>query len=361
MLLIALLAACAPRGELTLAPQAAGIGNLVPVYVATSRAPDTSVAGFGDARSETVSYARYDISIPPDRRPGQITWPNGTPDPATDFLTTTIKHHPDARAFASDLHRAVHTGGRGHDEAVIFVHGFNNTFSESLYRFAQLAHDIETPGVAVHFAWPSAANPLAYLYDRDSALFARDGLEQLIHQVQAAGADRIILAAHSLGASVTMETLRQLALRGDRKTLSRIRGVVLISPDIDVDVFRAQARTIGPLPQPFVIFASPNDRALGFLSRLNGQPSRLGNLGSIDRIADLDVTVVNTQAFNAGAGHFNPGDSPALLRILDQSNAVNDAFEGDGRGKTGVLPGVALTVRNATQIILAPAAATFTP
>ena len=31
--------------------------------------------------------------------------------------------------------------------------------------------------MAVHYAWPSAAEPLGYVYDRDSAIFARDGLD----------------------------------------------------------------------------------------------------------------------------------------------------------------------------------------
>jgi esterase/lipase superfamily enzyme len=213
----------------------------------------------------------------------------------------------------------------------------------------------------VHFAWASAASPLAYIRDRDSALFARDGLEALIREVAAAGPKRIVLTAHSLGAGLTMETLRQIALKGDHALLRRISGVVLISPDVDVDVFRAQAHTIGDLPQPFVIFTDTNDRALGFLSMLNGTQERLGNLDDVGRLADLRVTLLDTNAFSSGAGHFTPGDSPALLAILDKLDTVNEAFAGDQRGKTGLLPGVVLTVQNATQIILAPVSAAFTP
>ncbi|NCA90355.1 MAG: alpha/beta hydrolase, partial [Gammaproteobacteria bacterium] len=60
---------------------------------------------------------------------------------------------------------------------------------------------------------------------------------------------------------IVMETLRDIALSGETETMARLSGVLLISPDIDVDMFREQARTIGPLPQPFVIFTSQKDKA----------------------------------------------------------------------------------------------------
>ncbi len=45
---------------------------------------------------------------------------------------------------------------------MVFVHGFNNTFADGLHRTAQIRHDFEIPGVAVHYAWPSAGNALGY-------------------------------------------------------------------------------------------------------------------------------------------------------------------------------------------------------
>lgn len=38
-----------------------------------------------------------------------------------------------------------------------------------------------------------------------------------------------------------MQALRQMTIGGQQHTLNKIGGVVLISPDIDVQVFRAQA------------------------------------------------------------------------------------------------------------------------
>jgi esterase/lipase superfamily enzyme len=220
-----------------------------------------------------------------------------------------------------------------------------------------MSRDLDLPGVQVHYSWPSRGKPLAYVHDRDSALFARDGFERMLDEVVAAGAERILIVGHSMGAALTMETLRQAAIRGNRRLVSRISGVLLLSPDIDVDVFHGQARAIGKLPQPFFIFTSRRDRALALSARLTGLgQERLGNIKDVSRIADLEVTVVDVAAFSVGDGHFNVGTSPALIRLLGRIGDVDAAYGRDRTGRTGLLPGVVLTIQNVTQVVLTPVA-----
>jgi esterase/lipase superfamily enzyme len=354
-----ILAACAPRGALTVDPRAGEVGQVQQVFVGTTRLVDTEANVFGAGRlRDDTTFARYDVSVPPLRTLGEINWPKPreVPDPRRHFLTTGAIVFDGSPDFRRDLAHALAQEKRGQREATIFVHGFNNTFAEGLYRIAQLSSDLDLPGVTVHYAWPSLGKPLGYVYDRDSALFARDGLEQLMAEVQAAGAERTLIVAHSMGASLAMEALRQTAIRGNRRVMDRIAGVLLIAPDIDVDVFHAQARGVGRLPQPFVIFSSTRDRALQLSARLTGQRDRLGNLSDLSEVADLEVTVVDVAAFNVGGGHFNVANSPALIQILGRINDINAAFDRDRTGRTGLLPGVVLTVQNATKIILSPVA-----
>lgn len=260
-------------------------------------------------------------------------------------------------AFRGALHDALKAQPGSGRAAVIFVHGFNTNFSEGLYRIAQISHDVDLPGVIIHYSWHSAANPMAYLYDQDSILFARDGLERLIEDVAAAGADRILIVAHSIGASLAMEGMRQIALRQDRRTLDKISGVILISPDIDVDLFITQARAIGRLPQPFIIFTSNEDRALGLSASISGERARLGNLQDASRLGDLDVTLLEVGAFATGLGHMTATIAPELTQLLSDAANVDAAFSQDGNARVGLLQGAVLTVQNATQIILTPLAA----
>ena len=90
---LSFLIACTPRGEVTLDPQAASVGQVQQIYIGTSRAQETD-GSFGNKRSEKITYARYDISVPPDRKLGEIKWPprHGKADPTTQFFTTDDCH-----------------------------------------------------------------------------------------------------------------------------------------------------------------------------------------------------------------------------------------------------------------------------
>lgn len=355
-LVIGFVAACSPRGVITVDPVARNFGEVEPIFVGTQRAFDPAIGTFGRLRSRQLSYARVDVSIPPVREPGQIVWPKKgrAPDPQTEFLTESQTVFPDAAAFRRNLRAEMRSEPRNPRQALIFVHGFNNTFAEGVYRIAQLSHDLDLPRVTVHYSWPSAGSAFGYVHDRDSALYARDGLEKLFNEVIEAGAEQVIVVGHSMGCLLLMEALRQMDIRDSAKLKRHLRGVILLSPDIDVDVFVSQAATFKQLPDPFLIFSSQNDRALRLSAFITGEPSRLGNLTGIDRVADLPVRVIDVGAFSTGAGHFDVGDSPELIALLNQIGSVQAAFDSDNAGRVGLLPGLVLTARSATEIVLTP-------
>lgn len=354
------LAGCTPRGEVRVDPSAAAVGSVEPVFIGTTRG-EMAEAGeeYGRARSETTRFARLDVAVPPERAPGEIRWtpPRRAPDPRKEFVTTREIAYPSDTAFRQDLAAELARRPSGEREAVVFVHGFNTSFAEGAYRLAQLGHDLDLGGALVHYSWPSRAHALAYVYDRDSATFARDGLEALLHQVDRAGAQKVVIVAHSMGSALAMETLRQIAIRGDQRLLSRIVAVVLISPDIDLDVFRAQAKTVGPLMNPIIIFTSRRDRALALSARITGQADRLGNVRDVAELGDLDVVLLDTTAFSTGSGHFNVGNSPALISVLSRIGDVDTVLAADQASRTGLLSGAVLTVQGATQIVLSPVTA----
>ncbi len=57
--------------------------------------------------------------------------------------------------------------------AIVFVHGFNTTFSQAALRFAQIVWDMQFKGTSVLYSWPSHGGILNYLYDRDSVSHLR--------------------------------------------------------------------------------------------------------------------------------------------------------------------------------------------
>lgn len=335
-----------------MAPSGLAGGTPETIFVGTTRAKDGDVYAFG--RSGEPGFLRYDIAIPTDRKPGEVNWPPRTrkPDGKRDFLTLDQRTFETSDDFSDALRAAMKL--RGQNSAVVYVHGFNNTMAEGVYRVAQMHHDLEVPGVAVHYAWASRGSALGYVYDRDSVLFARSGFVSLLDEVNDAGAKDVIIVAHSMGAFLTMEGLRQMALKGGPHALDHIKGVVLISPDLDLDVFLAQARDIGKLPEPFVIFGSSRDKVLNISATLSGTGDRLGNLDDLSKISALNVIYLDTTAYTTGTGHLNLGENPALLKLFGGLVGISDAFTADERARVGLLPGLVLTVRNATEIVLKP-------
>lgn len=286
------------------------------IYVATQRTRDQVGRLFGQDRSQNIHYGWIDIGIPPTHQPGNLELPRGKTDPARHFSLAGFQE----LAKPSDFRRAIRAGKFGGDtEMVLYVHGYNNTMVEATYRLAQIATDFDASMPVAMFSWPSAGTVQGYIYDRDSVAFSRNDLEQVMRQLSLApGGKNLILVAHSMGSLLVMETLRQAALRGDKKLLNRISGVFLMSPDIDPDVFRRQVETIGELPQPFFIFTTTEDRALSVSSFLTGRRDRLGRITDPSEVAGLDVTVIDFSGVADGRNldHLVPVTSSGGIRFL---------------------------------------------
>lgn len=288
--------------------------KIEPIYFATQRQPDETANLFGKRRPRKMNYGIVDVSIPPNHQLGKIEWARGAANPDRHFAAVRLEPFSGVDTFRRAVTQAP---SAPYNVTNLYVHGFNTTTHQATFRLAQMKHDFNDPSPAVLFAWPSAASARAYVYDRDSVLFARDDLVDLIRDLTT-GTDRgIALTGHSMGAQLVMEALRQIAISGDRKTLSKVAGVILVSPDIDPDVFRRQAEAIGKLPEEFYIFVAKQDRALRLSSILTGQ-NRIGVIQSTRDVAGLDVTVVDFSQFKDGKNlnHQVGLTSPTAIQVL---------------------------------------------
>lgn len=350
-----ILIGCADRSFAPLRPDAVGIGSPHDIFVATHRVPDGK-GWYSTERARTLSYTKVNVVVPPAHVAGEISNGLTNPDPAKDFTIASKRDFTSPDLFHRDVASALNALPRDQREVLVYVHGYNNSFFDGVFRAAQMKHDFDLPGITLHYSWPSAANPLGYTYDRDSVLFARDGLEHVLRDLRTSGATRIVLMGHSLGTMLVMETLRQIEIRTPGWSHDALGGVVLISPDLDVDLFKTQAARFADFPEPFAIFVSSRDRALRLSARINGDVERLGGLTSVAPLADYPVTIIDVSDFSDGDGarHFTVGTSPLLIGLLSQSEDLNTAFQRDTAGRSGLLPGTVLTVRNATQLIVSP-------
>ena len=352
---ILVLAACASRGAISVVTDSKDAYYTAPIFVATNRVAAENPVEFTKARSSHVHLARYDISVPKTHTAGQIEWPKGSPNLQADMVTINVENYGDRTAFIQSANKYKKDG----EDAVVFIHGYNNTFAEGLYRMAQLSHDLDISGPKYHFAWPSAGNPRGYAYDRDSVLFARDGLEQLLTDVAKTNTDGIFLVAHSIGAALAIETLRQMSISGNNSLRHKLRGVILISPDIDVQVFTENLKRINPQPDPLLIFVSKKDIALRVASFLTGAQNRLGVIDNLDALSGTNVEIIDVSTFTDGAGILNHSvaiTSPTLLNILKNQKTIETILDTQPQNNKGsnIVSRVVQTANNVTQIILNP-------
>lgn len=235
---------------------------------------------FSDERAAEMSYAAVTVSIPPDnaRKIGEIQWPASVPgDPRRDFVTVSARY-----VDRTDLVTALSATAKqtGRNRVLVFVHGFNNRFDDAVYRFAQIVHDSKAEGIPVLFTWPSRGELRlrAYTYDRESANYSRDAFEQLLAVLVAnPNVKEINIVAHSMGNWVALEALRGMSIKTG-KIGSKIKHVMLVAPDVDVDVFRTQIQRMGAQRPRFSLFLSQDDKALELSKTIWGGVPRLGDI-----------------------------------------------------------------------------------
>lgn len=318
-------------------------GKITDIFVATSRGPSTDPElMFEGERSDQISYYALDISVPPNREPGEISYPTHSPNPETDFLAVNQVNLNDDREFRNQINEALRVAPPSDQTIFLYVHGYNVSHPEAVFRAAQLKLDLDIKGPTVLYSWPSAGRVSSYAYDRDSALFAREGMAELLTTLSQTRADNIIILAHSMGTAVTVEALRTLSLSGADAVLKDISAVMLAQPDIDTDVFRRQILSTDQPQIPILVTCSERDYVLWVSSIVAGGHPRVGGECDTEALSEIGVHSIDTGDITDGkfTGHEDFSSSPTMLSILASEQLEHALREGDPGGAI-LLQGVA--------------------
>lgn len=287
------LGGCASLGATGARFDASSLSTDPTLLVATTRKPvngGRAKPWFGPERASTMTIARAKLVPPGDGRfslaaAGLGDWSLDTVEPVSGEVGNLL------------------ASAGGEPDLLIYVHGFKQTFEAAALDAAHLSDGIRFRGQTMVFSWPSKAGLFDYAYDRDSAMWSRDGFERVLLSVVATpGAGRVHIVAHSMGTMLTLESLRQLYARYADAATQRIGAVVFASPDIDMDVFSSAINRIGPLARKITVVTATNDRALAVSGRLAGGMTRVGAAEKA-AIEQLGVRVID--ASQAGWGIIN--------------------------------------------------------
>jgi esterase/lipase superfamily enzyme len=207
-------------------------------------------------------------------------------------------------------------------EVVVFIHGYNNTFTDAAQSTANICRLLGPDFVCLVLTWPAGGSRgafMGYNVDRESGEFAVSDMRKAIRAIgETPGVRAVDLIAHSRGTDVLASALHLLGVESyvSRASIAerlKIRNIVLFAPDIDIDVATTKIFDVfsdpdlpyGPRKNPnaairqgslhLTIYSSPSDQALDMASRIFGSRLRLGQ---------LDLTGPEAKALRADPGHF---------------------------------------------------------
>lgn len=306
--------------------------EIVPVFYGTDRAetPNPKRVSYGAERGRKLDLGRALVTVPKDHvephieRPWvlkipyfQVTVYEEKEDPKKHFTIQEINKLT-REQFLELVKTRLAASKVFKDHALIFIHGFNTSFDNAVYRTAQIAYDIKFDGAPFLYTWPSGGNVGSYTYDFGSAEqaepFFKEFLELVLRQT---GAKSLSLIAHSMGNQLLLRVLENV-----KPTLPpdvKISQVILAAPDVDRDKFDNLARFIQGIASGVTLYAASNDYALGWAKRFHGGVPRAGDVPTtgpviISGMDTIDVTAASTDAL--GLNHSGYAENNNLLKDI---------------------------------------------
>lgn len=287
----------------TTTPAAPSEPRVVDFLFATSRARDTAVAtvAFSGQRSRALTYGQASVRIPDEHRIGEVTIPSVWKIWGITLSEERLdeRKHFSVRALKTLTHDEWDEviKARNPKTALIFVHGFNTSFEDALYRNAQIVWDLRYDGLSVLYSWASWGGTFEYLYDRESAQIGRAGFIEVLRDLKEKhGIETVNVIAHSMGNQVVLDALGSHARTTNPATIGEL---ILAAPDVDRDMFVSLIPDVHKIVKGITLYASSADKALAASRRLAGE-LRAGDIGPdgpivLENMQTIDVTAIGEE------------------------------------------------------------------
>ena len=187
---------------------------------------------------------------------------------------------------------------------LIFIHGYNASFSAAVLRAAQIGFDLAIPGITALFSWPSKGKVAGYPADEAAIEASEHALADfVVAMANDSGATRTHLIAHSMGNRALLRAFTSAASRASGQLNSPIQQIFLAAPDVDVDLFKSLAKVYKDLATRTTMYVSSKDKALWSSGLLHDYP-RAGYAPPITVVAGVDtVEVSNVDLSFLGHGY----------------------------------------------------------
>lgn len=232
-----------------------------------------------------------------------------------------------AAVFQAAIRDEVRRTGNG--RVMVFVHGVNNDFDDSLQSLASLWHFTGRQSVPVVFSWPAGNRGLlGYFRDRESGDFSVYHAKEFLRLVaEIPEVEDIDIVAHSRGTSVMTQALREMVIyhraRGEAPKLGMKTGtLILAAPDLDIGVVRQRllSERFSEAFEQINIYMNPDDVALRLSSYIARYP-RIGvaqdtdfNDGELEKLRKQGlIHFIRVEGASGASSHSYFRENPAVL------------------------------------------------
>lgn len=297
----------------------------VPVHYATRRdiQGGKDLEGYYGGNDDTLKYGVATVTIPDHYRPGKedmrgycrfLPGPLSCKREPSNAVTLGAIDELSAQSWLRSLNAL--TAASDTIDALVYVHGYNNSFVDAVERAAELSYDIGFGGVALAYDWSSRNNIPDYAIDQETAeRSVPDFKKFLLRVADSAHVRRIAIVAHSMGTRLVSYAMRDLA--SERPAL-RLGAVVFAASDVDSAIFVDQmAASVSRGGHPVTLYASSRDKVIRLSANVVHAARRVGSgppsIISREGIEYVDASAIDTDLL--GHGYF-----------AENVKAVNDLY-----------------------------------
>jgi esterase/lipase superfamily enzyme len=310
------------------------------VYFGTNRKPvivGGAVRDYSGERNNEVDFGVCEVFIPKTHKIGSI----GSPIwkrvfKGDDRLKISEVYQLNESVFWS-LIRDVFKKENVQVSPTLFVHGYNNSFSQAVVRAAQIGRDLGLGTGIGLFSWPSKGKRSGYFVDEAAMEVSKyhlaDFIENFIEQSPANGLNII---AHSMGCRCFLLALEILAQRSS-KSLDKIEQIILAAADVDQGIMTQLGAHAVNHSKRSTCYVSTKDKAVEVSRWLRSFP-RVGFCPPVFIMSGLDTVLVNNTDLTL-LGHSYVGSSREVLsdiyHLLKSNTDPKDRFNVEAAGSVG--------------------------
>ncbi len=258
------------------------------------------------------------------------------PNPETDFLYEHKLHVLTPEAFKATLKDAVAVS-KG-KTAILYVHGYNNDFTDAAFRTAQMVYDMAEVNydlVPLMFSWPS--NPgmpaLDYAAAGKRTEVSGEALAAYLREIaQTTDIGTVHIVAHSMGSRVLVSALeklgttKELTKQKDGASVSVFKHIVFAAADISPGIFEKLIEPAIKSGHTVTSYVSSNDKILWLSQARNLEP----RIGFGFKHLPKCVDTIDVSAAGRGLAHSTWAESPRV--IDDMRNLIRYSIAPARRG-----------------------------